>query len=57
MNNFKVVQFEDFFLVIGTEVRTFQGEVKDYIYSTDEEYFNCDYLTHKVNKTLSGLIR
>lgn len=57
MNNYKVVQFEGFFLVIGREVLAFQGEVKDYIYSTDEEYFNCDYLTHKVNKTLSGLIR
>lgn len=58
MNNFKVVQFEGFFLVIGSEVRTFIGEVEEYVHSTNsEEYINCEYLTHKTDKQLSGLIR
>ena len=57
MNDYKVVQVEEFFLVCGQEVRVFQGNPEDYIYSKEEEYINCAYLTHKTDKQLSGLIR
>lgn len=57
MQDFKVVQVEEFFLVCGQEVRVFQGNPEDYIYSKEEEYINCAYLTHKTDKQLSGLIR
>jgi hypothetical protein len=57
MNDYKVVQFENFFLVCKQEVRMFQGNINDYTYSKEPEYVNCSYLTHKTDKQLSGLIR
>lgn len=57
MNDYKVVQFEGFFLVCGQEVRKFEGKLDEYTYSKEPEYINCAYLTHKTDKQLSGLIR
>lgn len=54
---FKMVQFEDFFLVVGREVRKFEGLISDYIGDESEDYIECCYLTHKTKKYLSGLIR
>lgn len=57
MENFRFVQGNGYFLVIGEQVRMFTGNINDYIFNKEEEYINCAYLTHKTNKTLSGLIR
>ncbi len=57
MNDFKVVQFEGFFLVCNQEVRMFQGSLDDYTYSKEPKHLSCSYLTHKTDKQLSGIIR
>jgi hypothetical protein len=57
LENFKFVQGNNFFLVVGKEVRMFKGHVNDYVGSEDGSYINCCYLTHKNDKQLSGLIR
>ena len=55
--DFRFVQGNGYFLAVGKEVRLFIGNVSDYITNESSEYINCCYLTHKTNKTLSGLIR
>ena len=57
MENFKFVQGNGYFLVIGKECRMFTGSINEYVFHKEEEYINCAWLTHKTNKTLSGLIR
>lgn len=57
MENFRLVQGNGYFLVIGKECKIFTGNIEDYVFCKEEDYINCAWLTHKTNKTLSGLIR
>lgn len=58
MENFRLVQGNGYFLVIGKECKIFTGNIEDYVFCKEEEYTEgTAWLTHKSNKTLSGLIR